>query len=112
VAPLILTDFDYIALKGRESYVVYDSDYATIPQVRQAQDRLAEHLKRKEGKVKVISARPYRAPLLPFDKEGYPQFPHTNYGDNLPLVAPLPRLRSIRIEPSTYRLIKLVLIGY
>ena len=50
----ILADFDYITLKGRESYVVYDSDYATIPQVRQAQDRLAEHLKRKGGKVKVI----------------------------------------------------------
>lgn len=50
----ILTDFDYITLKKRDSYVVYDSDYATIPQVRQAQDRLAEHLKRKGSNVKVI----------------------------------------------------------
>ncbi len=50
----ILNDFDYITLKKRDSYVVYDSDYITIPQVRQAQDRLAEHLKRKGSKVKVI----------------------------------------------------------
>ncbi len=50
----ILNDFDYITLKKRDSYVVYDSDYATIPQVRQAQDRLAEHLKRKGAKAKVI----------------------------------------------------------
>ncbi|GAI90145.1 unnamed protein product, partial [marine sediment metagenome] len=50
----ILNDFDYITLKKRDSYVVYDSDYATIPQVHQAQDRLAEHLKRKGAKAKVI----------------------------------------------------------
>lgn len=50
----ILTDFDYITLKKRDSYVIYDSDYATIPQVRQAQDRLAEHLKRKGSNVKII----------------------------------------------------------
>ena len=43
----ILADFDYIALKERDSYVVCDSDYATIPQVRQAQNRLVEHLKQK-----------------------------------------------------------------
>lgn len=50
----ILADFDYISLKGRDCHVVYDSDYATIPQVRQAQDRLGEHLKRKGSKVKII----------------------------------------------------------
>ena len=50
----ILADFDYITLKERNSYVVYDSDYATIPQVRQAQDRLAEHLKRKGDRKSVV----------------------------------------------------------
>ncbi len=49
-----LADFDYITLKKRNSYVVYDSDYATVPQVHQAQDRLAEHLKRKGSQVKII----------------------------------------------------------
>lgn len=54
----ILADFDHITLKGRDCFVVYDSDYATIPQVRQAQDRLAEHLKQKGAKAKVVYLPP------------------------------------------------------
>ena len=47
----ILADFDYIALEGREVYTVYDSDLMTKPQVKQALDRLTEHLQRKGAKV-------------------------------------------------------------
>lgn len=54
----ILADFDYISLKGRESYIVYDSDYATNPQVRQAEDRLAIHLSRKGSQVKIVHLPP------------------------------------------------------
>jgi len=43
----VLADFDYIALKGRECYLAFDSDYSSNPQVKQALNRLAEHLKRK-----------------------------------------------------------------
>jgi hypothetical protein len=52
-AATILADFDYIGLKNRDCFVVYDSDYATNPLVRKAQDRLVEHLTRK-GNVKVV----------------------------------------------------------
>ena len=34
------SDFDSLALKGRDSYVIYDSDYATNPFVHKAQERL------------------------------------------------------------------------
>jgi putative DNA primase/helicase len=66
----ILADFDYIALKERESYIVYDSDYSTNPQVHQAQDRLAEHLKRKGAKVKVV----YLPPKKDGGKQGADDF--------------------------------------
>lgn len=48
------TDFDSIALKGRDSYATYDSDYATNPFVLKAQERLLEHLKRKGSNAKAI----------------------------------------------------------
>lgn len=50
----ILADFDCITLKDRTCYLVFDSDYTTNPQVRQALNRLAEHLKRKGGKVHIL----------------------------------------------------------
>ncbi len=43
----VLADFDYISLKGRQCYLVFDSDLSTNPKVRQALERLAEHLSRK-----------------------------------------------------------------
>lgn len=51
-------DFDYIALAGRSSYIVYDSDYKNNPSVWQAADRLREHLARKGAEVTVIYLPP------------------------------------------------------
>ena len=39
-----LADFDYIALADRDAFIAYDSDYKDNPSVRQAADRLREHL--------------------------------------------------------------------
>ena len=50
----ISTDFDRIAFNDRQVYLVPDSDIATIPGVRQACLRLAEHLSRKKAKVSII----------------------------------------------------------
>ncbi len=50
----ILSDWDYIALKDRDVYVVYDSDIITKPQVKQALERLAGFLKQKGAKVHVV----------------------------------------------------------
>lgn len=50
----ILSDWDYIALKGRVVYLAFDSDIITKPAVKKALERLAEHLKRKGAKVLVI----------------------------------------------------------
>ncbi|MDD5094199.1 MAG: DUF3854 domain-containing protein [Dehalococcoidia bacterium] len=49
-----LADFDYIALKDRLVYIVYDSDITTKPQVRKAMERLADHLKRKQADAKIV----------------------------------------------------------
>jgi len=43
----LLADFDGIALKGRRVIIAYDSDVSTKPEVRQAIERLGEHLRRK-----------------------------------------------------------------
>lgn len=45
-------DFDYIALKERVVYIVFDSDSSTNPKVQQAMLRLSEHLLRKGAKVR------------------------------------------------------------
>ena len=66
----ILADFDYIALKGRDSYVVYDSDYATNAQVRRAQNRLLEHLTRKGATPNVV----YLPPKPDGGKQGVDDF--------------------------------------
>jgi hypothetical protein len=44
-------DWDYIALKGREVRIVYDSDVMTNPSVQQALKRFIEHLQRKGAHV-------------------------------------------------------------
>jgi hypothetical protein len=54
----ILADFDYIALKERECYVCFDSDYRDNPSVSKAAIRLAEHLRRKGARVKVVYLPP------------------------------------------------------
>ncbi|MDP2729557.1 MAG: DUF3854 domain-containing protein [Dehalococcoidales bacterium] len=50
----VLADFDYIALKDRECYVCFDSDYRDNPSVSKAAARLAEHLRRKGARVRVV----------------------------------------------------------
>jgi len=49
-----LTDWDYITLKSRTVYLVFDSDVITKESVRKALERLAEHLERKGAKILVI----------------------------------------------------------
>lgn len=50
----LLADWDFIALNGREVRIVFDSDVMTKPQVRQALERLKEHLQRKGAHVGVV----------------------------------------------------------
>jgi hypothetical protein len=47
-------DWDYIALKGRELVIAYDSDLMTKPAVRRAFERLTEHLRRKGARVVAV----------------------------------------------------------
>lgn len=54
----ILADFDYIALKERHTYLVFDSDSNINPHVRQALMRLSEHLGRKGAQVRIIELAP------------------------------------------------------
>ena len=48
---VLLADWDRIALKGRTVYLAFDSDVATKAPVRQALERLTEHLRRRGAKV-------------------------------------------------------------
>jgi len=50
----LLADFDYLALKGRQVRIVFDNDWMTKGPVRQALDRLTEHLQRKGAQVSVV----------------------------------------------------------
>jgi hypothetical protein len=54
----VLADFDYIALKERLAYLVFDSDSTSNPQVALALNRLSEHLKRKGAKARIIKLPP------------------------------------------------------
>ncbi|AII59434.1 hypothetical protein X793_03535 [Dehalococcoides mccartyi CG4] len=49
-----LTDWDYVALKGRTVYLAFDSDIVTKEPVRKALEHIGEHLKRKGGVVQII----------------------------------------------------------
>jgi Domain of unknown function (DUF3854) len=49
-----LADWDYVALNGREVRLVFDSDVVTLPGVRQALDRLTEHIRRKGATVRAV----------------------------------------------------------
>ena len=50
-----LADWDYIALKNRTIYLAFDSDIVTKKSVRQALNRLAEHLSRKGAHIFTIN---------------------------------------------------------
>jgi hypothetical protein len=50
----LLADFDLIAWDGRNVRIVFDNDLMTKPQVRQALDRLTEHLHRKGAHVTAV----------------------------------------------------------
>ena len=54
----LLADFDYIALNGRDVHIVFDNDVMTRPHVRQALDRLTEHLQRKGAHVTAVYLPP------------------------------------------------------
>jgi len=54
----ILADFDYIALKKRECYICFDSDYLEKPSVSKAAARLGEHLRRKGAEVRIVYLPP------------------------------------------------------
>jgi len=54
----VLADFDYITLKERLAYLVFDSDSASNPQVALAITRLSEHLRRRGASVRVIKLPP------------------------------------------------------
>ena len=54
----VLADFDYITLKDRLGYLLFDSDSTSNPQVALALNRLSEHLKRKGAKVRIIQLPP------------------------------------------------------
>lgn len=49
-----LADWDYIALKGRDVRIVFDSDVMHKPEVRKALDRLTAHLQRKGAHVSAV----------------------------------------------------------
>lgn len=49
-----LADWDYVALKGRDVRIVFDSDVMTKPAVRDALARLTEHLHRKGAQVSAV----------------------------------------------------------
>jgi len=51
----VLVDFDYVALADRLVYLAFDADIKTNKKVRQALDRLTNHLKRKKAIVKIIN---------------------------------------------------------
>jgi uncharacterized protein DUF3854 len=50
----LLADFDYVAWNGREVRLVFDNDVLTRRGVRQALERLTEHLRRKGAAVRVV----------------------------------------------------------
>jgi hypothetical protein len=51
-----LADWDYVAVNnGRECRLVFDNDAFTIPEVRQALERLTVHLQRKGAVVRIVS---------------------------------------------------------
>jgi hypothetical protein len=54
----LLADFDYVAWNTREVRLVFDSDVTSKRSVRQALDRLSEHLTRKGAKVGVVTLPP------------------------------------------------------
>ena len=53
-ASTFLADWDYIAFDNRELIIIFDSDVMTKHNVRQALNRLTEHLQRKGAEVKAI----------------------------------------------------------
>ena len=52
---VLLADWDHIALKGRAVYLTFDSDVVTKVPVRQALERLAEHILRRGAHALIIN---------------------------------------------------------
>lgn len=49
-----LADWDYVALNGRDIRIVFDNDLLLKPSIRQALERLTEHLQRRSAQVTAI----------------------------------------------------------
>ena len=54
----LLADFDYVGWNGRAVRLVFDNDILTLQSVRQALDRLSEHLRRRGATVRVVYLPP------------------------------------------------------
>ncbi len=50
----LLADFDLLAWQGRRVQIAFDSDIVDKPQVRQAMERLREHVERRGAKVHIV----------------------------------------------------------
>lgn len=95
----ILADFDSIALQGREGFVVYDSDIATNPQIRKAQDRLLEHLKRGSTNASAI----YLPPKADGGKQGVDDFLAAGHTlDDLMALDTMPEEKANETRQSEY----------
>ena len=75
-----LADFDYITLKNRAVTIVFDSDAMTKGSVRDALNRLTEHLKRKGATVSAV----YLPPTSDGRKQGVDDFLAANPDKGLP----------------------------
>ncbi len=75
-----LADFDYITLKNRAVFIVFDSDAMTKGSVRDALNRLTEHLKRKGATVAAV----YLPPTADGRKQGVDDFLAANPDKGLP----------------------------
>ncbi|HEV7893895.1 MAG TPA: DUF3854 domain-containing protein [Pyrinomonadaceae bacterium] len=89
-----LADWDYIALKGRDVRIVYDSDVMQKPEVRKAQERLTAHLQRKGALVSAV--------YLPGGREnkvGVDDFLLTHSIEELESLVDAPRPRAKPAQP-------------
>ena len=95
----LLADFDYIALKNRRVFIVFDSDAWTKQGVRQALERLTEHLKRKGAVVAAV----YLPPTADGRKQGVDDFlaAHPDKGpQDLAALAQGPRPQPTAAQPE------------
>lgn len=96
----LLADFDYIALKGRDVRIVFDSDLMFKREVRAALARLTEHLQRKGAHVGTI----YLPPGAQGEKTGVDDYLLTHSLADLEALAEGPR-PALRVAAPKVRLL-------